>query len=118
MKTIIPFTDEDSRHIATMEVFIGINPAGSNLVADTQLNIDSDNYFFTTTNDCHTCPKVSDLKCTDDNEHSDEGEWDMMSAELKNGHKIAIKYKRKYYSFQSTQPDEQCKKVKERTSKS
>ncbi|XP_026819252.1 uncharacterized protein LOC113557911, partial [Rhopalosiphum maidis] len=118
VKTIIRFNDDADKHIATMDILISIIPEGLNPVAHLPLDIDINNQFINTINDCHICPNVSDLKCTDDNEHSDEGEWDMIRAELKNKHSIAIKFKRNYYSFQPTQPEEQCEVEEVRTTKS
>jgi len=118
VKTIVRFNDDTGKLIATLDAIIGIIPPVTNLVSDLPIDVDINNQFINTTTDCQTCPKVSDLKCPDDTEHSDDGEWDMMSAELKNGHSIAIKYKRKYYSFQPTEPDEQCEVEEDRTTKS
>jgi len=118
VKTIIRFNDDADKHIATMDTLISIIPEGLNPVAHLPLDIDINNQFINTINDCHICPNVSDLKCTDDNEHSDEGEWDMIRAELKNKHSIAIKFKRNYYSFQPTQPEEQCEVEEVRITKS
>jgi len=118
VKTTIRFNDDTGGLIATLDVIIGLTPPVSNFVSDLPIDVDINNQFINTTIDCHTCPKVSDLKCPDDNDHSDDGEWDMMTAELKNGHSIAIKYKRKYYSFQPTEPDEQCEVEEDPTTKS
>lgn len=118
MITFIQFDDDKGGRIATMDVIIRIIPYGSNLFADVPIDMNINNHIINTTNECYVCPKISDLKCNDDNEHSDEGEWDMMSAELKNGHSIAIKYKRKYYSFQPTRPDEPCAVDEDRITRS
>lgn len=118
MKTTVRFNDDKGGLIATLDIIVGIIPPVTNLVSDLPIDVDINNQFINTTIDCHTCPKVSDLKCPDDNEHSDDGEWDMMTAELKNGHSIAIKYKRKYYSFQPTEPDEHCEVEEDPTTKS
>lgn len=63
------------------------------------------------------CPKVPELKipCKDED---DECDWDIMCAELNNGQKIAIKYRRSCYEFKTTAYDQPCKEPPAKTTKS
>lgn len=108
VKTTIQFNDNEDTHIADMDIIMRLSPSGPTIMREFNLDADVDNHYIAVKNDCK-CPKVPDLKvpCKKP-DNDDEGEWDIMCAELENGQKIAIKYKRSYYEFNPTGYDKPC----------
>lgn len=95
VKTIVQFQNNDGNKIAHMEVILRLSPSGKTIINEFSLDGNVENQFIATTKGCR-CPKVPDLKipCK---KHNDEDEWGIVGAELNNGQKIAIKFKKKYF---------------------
>lgn len=95
VKTIVQFQNADGKKIAHMEVILRLSPSGQTIVNEFNLDGNVENQFLATTKGCR-CPKVPDFKipCK---KQDNEDEWGIVGAELNNGQKIAIKFKKKYF---------------------
>lgn len=118
MSKTIEFSDKNGKNIANMDIVVRLSPSGQTIINEFNLDGNVDNQYVSVPNDCYGCPVVPDLKIPN-KQHDDDGEWDIVCAELNNGQKIAIKYKRNYYEFKTSGVDELCEPVnKVKTSRS
>jgi len=109
VKSTVQFNDFEGKCIAHMDMIMRLSPSGPTIVNEFSLDGNIDNQYVSMTNRCK-CPNVPDLKFPRRKppDNDDEGEWDIMCAELENGQKIAIKYKRNYYEFNPEGYDDPC----------
>lgn len=89
------FQNADGKKIAHMEVVLRLSPFGPTIVNEFNLDGNVENQILATTKGCR-CPKVPAFKipCK---KPDNEDEWGIVGAELNNGQKIAIKFKKKYF---------------------
>lgn len=110
MNTTIEFRDKGGKNIANMDMLVCLSPSRQTIINEFNLDGNVDNQYVSVPNDCYGSPNVPDLKLPN-KQHDDDGEWDIVCAELNNGQKIAIKYKRNYYEFKTAGVDEVCEPV-------
>lgn len=85
-----------------------LTPSGQTIVNEFNLDGNVDKQKFAMTKGCK-CPDFKSLDANRQDDDDDDDDWDIVGAELNNGQKIAIKYKKDYYQFEpNSEFDGQC----------
>lgn len=101
VKTTVHFHDDANAKIANMEIQLRLSSSGRTIVNEFNLDNNVDKQTFAMTKGCE-CPDTKPVDANRQHDDDDDDDWDIIGAELNNGQKIAIKYKKDYYQFESS----------------